>query len=166
MDFEKINLVTQKFFIKSKILNIEIVDSGLKRGALEGINSLNYWPHIIKKYLIPLNDSSMINLLFMCIMGPEEIKDDIYNVMTNSRELTNYCQESVNSVQSKKISNSLDNFHLDAAINFVTRSLTDQDRLFFELNEIDLDNSLEADNKPIYNKVIDFIENYLIELNS
>ena len=29
MDFEKINLVTQKFFIKSKVLNIEIVDSGL-----------------------------------------------------------------------------------------------------------------------------------------
>ena len=104
----------------------------------------------------------MINLLYMCIMGPEDIKDDIYNVMTNSRELTNYCQESVNSVQSKKISNSLDNFHLDAAINFVTRSMIDQDRLFFELNEIDFDNSLEADNEPIYNKVINFIGNYLI----
>ena len=99
-------------------------------------------------------------------MGPEEIKDDIYNVMTNSRELANYCQESVNSVKSKKISNSLNNFHLEAAIDFVTRSLIDQDRLIFELNEIDFDNSLEADNKPIYNKVIDFIENYLLELNS
>tara|TARA_B100000579_G_scaffold83066_1_gene64791 strand:+ start:1754 stop:3295 length:1542 start_codon:yes stop_codon:yes gene_type:complete len=141
-------------------------NSGLKRGALEGINSLNYWPHIIKKYLIPFNDSSMINLLYMCIMGPEEIKDDIYNVLTNSRELTNYCQESVNSVQSKKISNSLDNFHLEAAIDFLTRSLIDQDQMFFELNEIDLDNSLKADNKPIYNKVIDYIENYLLDLNS
>ena len=29
MDLEKINLVTQKFFIKTKVLNIEIVDSGL-----------------------------------------------------------------------------------------------------------------------------------------
>jgi len=82
--------------------------------------------------------------------------------MSNSRELTNYCQESVNSVQSKKISNSLNNFHLESAVNFVTGSLIDQDRLFFELNEIDFDNSLEVDNKPIYNKVIDFIENYLI----
>ncbi len=140
--------------------------SGLKRGALEGINSLNYWPDIIKKYLIPLNDSSMINLLYMCIMGPEVIKGDVYNVMTNSRELTNYCQESVNSVQSKKISNSLNNFHLEAAIDFVTRSIVDQDRLFFELNEIDFDNSLEVVNKPIYNKVIDFIENYFFDLNS
>ncbi len=141
-------------------------NSGLKRGALEGINSLNYWPNIIKKYLIPLNDSSMINLLYMCIMGPNDIKEDIYNVMTNSRELTNYCQESVNSVQSKKISNSLNNFHLDKAINFLTRSLIDQDRLFFELNDIDFDNPIESDDKAIHNKVIAYIENYLLELNS
>jgi len=141
-------------------------ESGLKRGALEGINSLNYWPHIIKKYLIPLNDSSMINLLYMCIMGPKDIKDDIYNVMTNSRQLTNYCQESVNSLQSKKISNSLNNFHLEKAIDFLTRSLIDQDSSFFELNEIDFDNSKESDNKPIYIKVIEYIENYLLDLNS
>ena len=96
--------------------------SGLKRGALEGINSLTYWPHILKKYYIPLNDSSMINLLYMCIMGPKDIKDDIYNVMTNSRELTNYCQESVNPVQSKNISNSLNNFHSQSAIDFITKS--------------------------------------------
>ncbi len=86
--------------------------SGLKRGALEGINSLNYWPHILRKYEIPLSNSSMINLLYMCIMGPAGIKKDIFTVMTKSPELTNYCQESVKSFQSKKISDSLDNFHL------------------------------------------------------
>ena len=137
--------------------------SGLKRGALEGINSLTYWPHILKKYYIPLNDSSMINLLYMCIMGPKDIKDDIYNVMTNSRELTNYCQESVNSVQSKKMSNSLNNFHLQSAIDFITKSLTDEGQLYFESNQIDFNNPLEYDNKQIYNKVIDFIEKYLID---
>ena len=140
-------------------------ESGLKRGALEGINSLNYWPHIIKKYLIPLNDSSMINLLYMCIMGPMDIKDDIYNVMTNSRELTNYCQESVNSYKNNKISNSLNNFHLRNSIDFITNSLTDKERLYFESNEIDFDNPLESENKPIYNKVIDYIKNYLVDLN-
>ena len=99
-------------------------------------------------------------------MGPKDIKDDIYNVMTNSRQLTNYCQESVNSLQSKKISNSLNNFHLEKAIDFLTRSLIDQDSSFFELNEIDFDNSKESDNKPIYIKVIEYIENYLLDLNS
>ena len=96
-------------------------------------------------------------------MGPKDIKDDIYNVMTNSRELTNYCQESVNSVQSKKMSNSLNNFHLQSAIDFITKSLTDEGQLYFESNQIDFNNPLEYDNKQIYNKVIDFIEKYLID---
>ena len=140
-------------------------ESGLKRGALEGINSLNYWPLIIKKYFIPLNDSSMINLLYMCIMGPMDIKDDIYNVMTNSRELTNYCQESVKSIHSNKISNSLNNLHLDNAVDFITKSLTDEDKSFFELNEIEFDSPLESEGKPIYIKVIDYIDNYLYNIN-
>jgi len=141
-------------------------ESGLKRGALEGINSLNYWPLIIKKYFIPLNDSSMINLLYMCINGPKAIKDDIYNVMTNSRELTNYCQESVKSLNSKKISNSLNNFHLKSAIDFLTKSLTDERRLFFDLNDIAFDKPLESENKQAFNKVIDFIYNYFNKSNS
>ncbi len=140
--------------------------AGLKRGALEGINSLTYWPYIIKKYLIPLNDSSMINLLYMCIMGPSDVKEDIYEVMTNSRDLTNYCQESVKSLQSKKISDSLNYFHMESAIDFITKSLTDQDRLFVESNEIKLDYPIESENKPAYNKVIDHIEKYFIEFTS
>ncbi len=136
--------------------------SGLKRGALEGINSLNYWPHILKNYSIPLNNSSMINLLYMCILGPDGIKNDIYDVMTNSRELTNYCQESVKSLHNKKISELLNNFHLKTAIEFLTKSLTDKDHLFFELNDVDFDNPLSSDDKPIYNKVIEYIETYLI----
>ena len=98
-------------------------------------------------------------------MGPMDIKDDIYNVMTNSRELTNYCQESVNSYKNNKISNSLNNFHLRNSIDFITNSLTDKERLYFESNEIDFDNPLESENKPIYNKVIDYIKNYLVDLN-
>ncbi len=139
--------------------------SGLKRGALEGINSLNYWPQIIKKYSIPLNNASMINLLYMCIMGPKEIKDHIYNVMTNSRELTNYCQESVNSFKSKKISNALNNFYLKSSVDFMTKLLTDEDRLFFELNEIDFANQVESESMPIYHKVIVFIENYFTDFD-
>ena len=98
-------------------------------------------------------------------MGPDCIKEDIYNVMTNSRELTNYCQESVNSVHSKKISNSLNNFHLNKAVEFITKALSDEDRLFFELNDIDFDDPLESENNLVYNKVIDYIENYLLDFD-
>ncbi len=99
-------------------------------------------------------------------MGPFEIKKYIYNVMSSSRELANYCQESVKSFQSKKISEALNKFHLNTSIDFVTKLLTDDDKLFFELTDIDFDNPLGSEeDKPIYNKVIDYMENYLIESN-
>ena len=96
-------------------------------------------------------------------MAPDEIKQDIYNVMTNSRELANYCQESVKSFQSNKTSDLLNNFHLKFSIDFLTKILIDEDRLFFESNQIDFDDPLELKDKAIYNKVIDYIETYLIE---
>tara|TARA_Y100001968_G_scaffold154747_1_gene141336 strand:+ start:34 stop:333 length:300 start_codon:yes stop_codon:yes gene_type:complete len=99
-------------------------------------------------------------------MGPVNIKEDVYSVMTNSRELTNYCQESVGSAQSKKISNSLNNFHLETAINFITKSLTSKDRLFFETNEVFFDDPMKSEHKENYNKVIDYIESYFIKINS
>ena len=98
-------------------------------------------------------------------MGPAEIKEYIYDVMSSSRELANYCQESVKSSNSKKISDALNNFNLKTSIDFVTNTLTDKDQSFFELNEIDFDNPLGPKYKPIYNKVIDYMQTYLIESN-
>ena len=134
---------------------------GLKRGALEGINSLSHWPNILRKYSISLNNSSMINLLYMCIMGPSGIKQDIFNVMTSSRELANYCQESTKSFKSKKISDALNNFHLKTSIDFITNLLIDDDQLFLETNEIDFDEQIGSQDKPSYIKVIDFVEQFM-----
>ena len=97
-------------------------------------------------------------------MGSAGIKKDIYTVMTKSRELTNYCQESVKSFQSKKISDLLNNLHLKTSIDFINKSLTDQDQLLFDLNEIEFDNRRESEKKAIYNKVIDYIETSLIRI--
>ena len=96
-------------------------------------------------------------------MGPSEIKQDIYSVLTISRELANYCQESVKSFQSRKISYSLNNFHLKTSIDFINKSLTDEDGLFFELNEVDFNQARESVERKTYSKVIDYIETYLIE---
>ena len=137
--------------------------SDLKRGALEGINSLRYWPCIIKKYSIPVHGSSMINLLYMCIMGPENIKEDIYNVMSDSRQLTNYCQESIKPIQSRKISDSLNNFHLNKAIDFISQVLTEEDFTFCESNQINFDDSLKIDCNNVYMRVMKSIENYLFD---
>ena len=94
-------------------------------------------------------------------MGPNDIKKDIYKVMTKSRDLTNYCQESIKSFKSKKISDSLNNFHLKNSKDFITLSLTGVDPSFIDLNHSNLDNPLESENNAIYNKVIEFIEDYL-----
>tara|TARA_Y100001968_G_C19376869_1_gene728137 strand:+ start:46 stop:345 length:300 start_codon:yes stop_codon:yes gene_type:complete len=98
-------------------------------------------------------------------MGPAEIKKYIYNVMSSSRELANYCQESIKSFQSKKISDALNNFHLENSIEFVTKTLTDEDQSFFELNQIDFDIPIGHEDKETYNKVIDYMEACLIESN-
>ena len=99
-------------------------------------------------------------------MGPNNIKKDIYKVMTKSRELTNYCQESVKSLKSKKISDSLNNFHLKTSVDFITKTLNDRDSLFFGLNELNFDDPAKSKDKPIFNKVIDYIESYLIKYRS
>ena len=105
----------------------------------------------------------MINLLYMCIFGSHVIKRDIYNVMTSSRELANYCQESIKSIHSRKISDLLNNFHLKTSIDFAKRSLTDEDGSFFEFHDIDFDNNFESNNKITYIKVINYIETFLME---
>ncbi len=98
-------------------------------------------------------------------MGPVEIKKYIYNVMTSSRELANYCQESVKSFQSKKISDALNNFHLKTSIDFLSKALIDEDKLLFELTGTGFDNPLGIEDKPIYDRVIDYMETYLIKSN-
>tara|TARA_B100000579_G_scaffold359598_1_gene316427 strand:- start:472 stop:771 length:300 start_codon:yes stop_codon:yes gene_type:complete len=96
-------------------------------------------------------------------MGPNDKKDDIYEVMTNSRQLTNFCQESVISRQSKKISTALNNIHLESAIKFLTKSLIDEDQFLSELDEFDFDNQIDSEKQPVYTKVIAYIDNYLID---
>ena len=95
-------------------------------------------------------------------MGPMEIKNDIYNVMTNSRELTNYCQESVKSLQSKKISDSLNNFHLESAEKFIKKTLIDDFKLFFETDDMNFSLHEKSLDKPIYSKAINYMQNYFV----
>ena len=82
---------------------------GLRRGGLEGITSLIYLPNILRTYSIPNHDSSMIKLLYVSIFGSIQEKKSVYKVMTESRELTNYCQESVRPIQGRCFKQLIDN---------------------------------------------------------
>ena len=98
-------------------------------------------------------------------MGPSSMKQDIYNVMTSSRELANYCQESVKSFKNNKISDSLNNFHFKPYADFLKKSFTDDNQIFFEFSDNEIAKSLKFENKPIHIKVIDYIKTYLKESN-
>ena len=76
----------------------------LSQGSLEGIKSLKFWPHIYKKYSIYNNTCSMINLIYLCFYANDKEKENIYQVLTNEREIINFCQESVKPITKKQIS--------------------------------------------------------------
>ena len=67
----------------------------LSQGGLEGLKSLKFWPDIYKEFNIKNNNCSMINLIYLCFNAKSEEKKEIYEVLINSEEITNFCQESV-----------------------------------------------------------------------
>ena len=67
----------------------------LSQGGLEGLKSLKFWPDIYKEFNIKNNNCSMINLIYLCFNAKADEKKEIYQVLINSDELTNFCQESV-----------------------------------------------------------------------
>ncbi len=94
-------------------------DAGLKQGALEGLNSLKIWPDIRSKYQIPLNDCSLVNLLYMSIYASKDMKQVIHQVLTQSRELSNYCQESVSPSHTKKVYQELNSLDKKESFNYI-----------------------------------------------
>ena len=81
--------------------------NNLSEGGLEGLKSLNLWPNIYSKYLINNYHSSMINLIYLCFYGSDIEKKDIFQVLTNSKELIDYSQESVKTSKGLEIKNNL-----------------------------------------------------------
>ena len=105
----------------------ELIDwckvEGLSLGALEGINSLRYWPDILRKYSLSYQDSSMINLLYLCIFSTQEVKKYVYNIMTDSRELTRFCQESVRPESSSRMNLLLNNTQREEVLDFISEAV-------------------------------------------
>ena len=105
----------------------ELIDwcklEGLSQGALEGINSLRCWPDILRKYSLSYQDSSMINLLYLSIFSTQEVKNKVYNIMTDSRELTKFCQESVRPESSSRMDLLLNNTQREEVIDFISEAI-------------------------------------------
>ena len=114
-------------------------ENNLSEGGLEGLKSLNLWPNIYRKYSINNNHSSMINLIYLSFYGSDIEKKDIFQVLTNSKELIDYSQESVKTSQGLEITNNL----------LGTNIFNDNEKLYSLLFE----KGIENDQKNIYKEI-------------
>ena len=84
---------------------------------------MRYWPQIARKYAIPAHDASMVNLLYMAIYGRPSVKETAYRVMSDSRELSSYCQESVRPSHSRRYAEALQNLEIPEALDLVVNAV-------------------------------------------
>ncbi len=109
---------------------------GLSLGALEGINSLKYWPEILQKYSLSYQDTSMINLLYLSIFSNHDVKKYIYSILTDSRELTRFCQESVRPESSLRMNLFLNNIDRNDVIDFISDAVLHKEFDTIKFNNI------------------------------
>ncbi|BEV36476.1 hypothetical protein [Synechococcus sp. M16CYN] len=134
--------------------------AGMRKGGLEGLKSLRYWPQIARKYAIPVHDASMVNLLYMAIYGRPGVKETAFHVMTESRELSSYCQESVRPSHSRRYGEALQNLEVPEALDLVVNAvIADQARQAMG-SEVTLDEVNEA-GVPAYLQLMDVIESQM-----
>ena len=133
-------------------------DAGLNTGALEGLKALKYWPQIEQKYGIPHHDASMVNLLYKALYGIEEEKDFAFKVMIESRELSNYCQESVRHTHSRKYVEALDNLENPEALELISHVvIVDNAKKVLRDDNLIEEREVTSDT-PAYIRVMDYIE--------
>lgn len=130
-------------------------------GSLEGLKSLRYWPLIMSDNSIPLNDCSLVNLLYLAFYGSESIKSLVYDVLTKSRELSSYCQESVRQNHKRTFNDALYNIHNTPALYMIANSIQLQkDTSKYCINQIDSDDPNHSSFILPHLKLLSFIESY------
>ncbi|MEM9567755.1 MAG: hypothetical protein AAF974_05555 [Cyanobacteria bacterium P01_E01_bin.34] len=134
-------------------------DRGLNKGALEGLKALKYWLQIEEKYSIPYHDASMINLLYKGLYGTEKEKEFAFEVMTESRELSNYCQESVRHAHSRKYVDALNNIDRYDALELIANTIVvdNAKKLLANSDGASDEREIQPDD-PAYMQVMDIIE--------
>ena len=132
-------------------------NAGLNKGSLEGLKALRYWTQIEEKYSIPSHDCSMVNLLYKGIFGTEVEKDFAFDVMTESRELSNYCQESVRHTHSRKYADALNDIEQSDALELISNAVIAENAKKALEDENIEEREVQADD-PAYLRVMDCIE--------
>ncbi len=132
--------------------------SGLQIGGIEGLKSLCYWPDIIKKYSIPKHDSSMNNLLFMAIYGPKDKKGIFYKVLTQTRELANFCQESVRPKYSRRYTEALNSLNKQESLDLILNCIQSENESACPITTSEIQFQQSKENETLYREAIKIID--------
>ena len=74
----------------------------------------------------------------MSIYGPSEYKITFYHVLTQSRELTNYCQESVRPTHGRKYAEALNNINIPGAMELIVSCIKADSESYCALDDIEI----------------------------
>ncbi|MEM9507548.1 MAG: hypothetical protein AAGA16_07635 [Cyanobacteria bacterium P01_E01_bin.35] len=132
--------------------------AGLNKGSLEGLKALRYWPQIEEKYSIQVHDASMVNLLYKGLYGNDTEKSFAFEVMTESRELSNYCQESVRHSHSRRYVDALNNVEQFDSLELISNAVIAENARKAIIDDVNHDEREIQPDDPAYLQVMDFIE--------
>tara|TARA_Y100001970_G_scaffold293136_1_gene438005 strand:- start:13676 stop:15184 length:1509 start_codon:yes stop_codon:yes gene_type:complete len=130
----------------------------LSEGSLEGLKSLKYWPDMYKRYGIQNNNSSMINLIYLCFYGTDFEKKDVYKVFIDPKEMTNYCQESVHDFNSIDLKFKMLGVDIFNEIDILYETITNSNSSIKDINKLSLKNLSRNEFK--YLNVIKLVNKY------
>lgn len=133
--------------------------SGVKKGGLEGLKALRYWPQILLNYGIQVHDASMVNLLYMAIFGKSDTKAIAFRVMTESRELSNYCQESVRPSHSRRYSEALQSLERPESLDLLANAVVADNARRAIPDDSNTDEGSSSEETPAYLRAMNVIEN-------
>ena len=130
----------------------------LSQGSLEGLKSLKYWPNMYKKYGIQNNNCSLINLIYLCFYANEIEKKDIYKIFIDPKEMTNYCQESVQDSNSINLKYKISGIDILSEIDILYKTIIES--RFSVKDKKKISSKRFVDNDLKYIKVIKLVNKY------
>ena len=108
---------------------------------------------------LQVHDASMVNLLYMAIFGKSDTKAVAFLVMTESRELSNYCQESVRPSHSRRYSEALQNLDRPEALKLLANAVIADNARQAVPDDSNQDDAGANKDSPAYLRVMNMIEN-------
>ena len=103
----------------------------------------------------------MVNLLYMAIYGNSNTKEVAFSVMTESRELSTYCQESVRPTHSRRYAEALQNLEQPEAMDLLVNAVIADNARRLIRDDNGIEEPETSDEPPAYLKAMNVIENAL-----